>query len=304
MKDILLPSPLDFIDIVNDQDICFYVKRDDLIHEDISGNKWRKLKYQIKELKERQKDGVITFGGAFSNHIVATAAACGLNGLKSVGIIRGEMTALNNPSLLRAQSYGMTFHFVSRAAYRLKENSHEIGDILSRYPKHQLIPEGGHHKQALIGVGDIVEELKVQAEIDFDYLLCSVGTGTTFAGFSQSFSAELIGINALKNGSIVTDICRLLDQPILPANQHVLHDFHFGGYAKHTAALIDYMHHLYDQYDVKTDVIYTAKLFFAAQELLQQQYFKPGSRVVIYHSGGLQGNAGMNYRFPDLIKFA
>jgi len=303
MKGFHLPSPLQELNIENDHSIRFFVKRDDLIHKDISGNKWRKLNYQIQDIIAQGQEGIITFGGAFSNHIVATAAASQLCGLKSVGIIRGESVALDNPTLQLAKSYGMNFHFVNRSAYRLKQGSDDIATIISKYPNFELIPEGGSHPRALIGVGEIIDELKKQVTIDFDYALCSVGTGTTFAGLAKSFEGELIGINALKNESIVTEICAQLDQSSLQLNQTILHDFHFGGYAKHTTELIDFMHQLYEHHKVKTDVIYTSKLFFAAIDLLKQDYFKAGSHVLIYHSGGLQGNTGMNYRFPDLITF-
>jgi len=210
---------------------------------------------------------------------------------------------LDNPSLRQASQYGMAFHFVNRADYRLKEKSIAIEKILSSYPDYAQIPEGGSHKNALIGVGEIVDELHSQSNVEFDYVICSVGTGTTFAGLAQSFKGELIGINVLKNKSIEDNICELLEQSALENQQHILYNYHFGGYAKYTDELIQFMHDLYNQYDLKTDVIYTSKLFYALLDLLNKDYFKPNSRVMIYHSGGLQGNAGMNYRFPGLIQF-
>lgn len=303
MLPLKLPSPLQELHIKNDRGIRFYIKRDDLIHEDISGNKWRKLQYQITDATDYKKKGIITFGGAFSNHIVATAAACQLHGLKSVGIIRGESTALENPSLQQASLYGMNFHFVNRSDYKLKENSKIIKDIFSEYPQFHVVPEGGSHRNALIGVAEVLAETREQSDIDFDYMMCAIGTGTSFAGFVDSFQGELLGINVLKNKSIVDDICQLLDKPDLDTRHQILHDYHFGGYAKFSPELIKFMHDFFEQYGVQTDVIYTSKLFFAVLDLLNKNYFKPESQVMIYHSGGLQGNAGMNYRFPDLIKF-
>jgi len=303
MSSLNLPSPLHQLHIKNDQDIRFFVKRDDLIHKDISGNKWRKLLYQIKEAQEKRKEGIITFGGAFSNHIVATAAACRMHDLQSVGIIRGESTALKNPSLQKASQYGMNFHFVSRSDYKLKEDSETIQHIISDYPDHLLVPEGGRHKNAVPGVAEVCQEIQTQSTEEFDYLLCAIGTGTTFAGFVDSFGGDLIGINVLKNKSVVDDVCGLLGRLILESQHTIIHDYHFGGYAKFTPELISFMHELYEQYGIQTDVIYTSKLFFAVLDLLNKQYFKQNSKVMIYHSGGLQGNAGMNYRFPGLIKF-
>lgn len=303
MLGLQLPSPLQEIHIENNQSIRFYIKRDDLIHEHISGNKWRKLKFQIQEATENGKKGIITFGGAFSNHIVATAAACQLSGLQSIGIIRGEATALKNPTLQMANQYGMNFHFVNRTDYRLKTESPLIQNTISRYGECHVVPEGGSHKNALIGVAEVIDELSKQSTKSFDYALCAIGTGTTYAGLANSFKGELIGINVLKNKAIQSEICALLELSNLESRYKIFHDYHFGGYAKYTPELIEFMHEFYRNYDLKTDVIYTSKLLFAVLDLLNNNYFKYGSRVMIYHSGGLQGNAGMNFRFPGLIRF-
>ncbi len=303
MQDILLPSPLESIDIKNDQTIRFFIKRDDLIHENISGNKWRKLKYQIQCCIEQQMEGIITYGGAFSNHIVATAAACAMLGLKSVGIIRGESKAAENPTLSMAQSLGMNLHFVNRAAYKLKETSEVIQNIQAGHPNYLLVNEGGSHPQALLGVKEVISELTEQSAASIDYLLCAVGTGATFAGLTQEFEGELIGINVLKNKGVEQEICALLGIDTLFENHKLLHHYHRGGYAKVDDALIRATVDFYKTHGVKTDLVYTSKLVMATQDLLDQHYFKDNSTVVLYHSGGLQGNAGMNYRYPGLIHF-
>lgn len=303
MHGLQLPSPLQELKLNNNKGVHFYVKRDDLIHQDISGNKWRKLKYQIQDAIDHKHDGIITFGGAFSNHIVATAAACQLSGLESVGIIRGERSSIDNPSLRKASRYGMTLHFVNRSDYKIKENSKRINAVISQYSNYQLIPEGGSHQDGLLGVEEIIKEINVQSKLVFNYACCAVGTGTTFAGLANSFGGELIGVNVLKNVSVVNDICQLLKKSTLEKKHKIIHDYHFGGYAKFTPELIKFMHKLYQNHAVKTDVIYTSKLFFAAMDLLTSNYFKANSHVMIYHSGGLQGNEGMNYRFPGLINF-
>lgn len=303
MLDIVLPSPVEPIDIANDQGIRFFIKRDDCIHPIVSGNKWRKLKYQLKDSLDMGIYTVVTFGGAFSNHIVATAAACQLKGMQSVGIIRGESTSAANPSLMQARTFGMELHFVSRSDYRLKEGSEAVQSILEAYPDATLIQEGGRHQRAMPGVGEVISELTNQCDDRIDYLMCAVGTGTTFAGLAQSFSGELLGINVLKNEAVEDEICALMGVEELEGRQRILNAYHRGGYAKFDDELLQAMTTFYAKHGIKTDIIYTAKLIVAVQDLLQKRYFKDQSTVVLYHSGGLQGNEGMNYRFPGLIEF-
>lgn len=302
IEELQLPSPIVEINVPNEKGVRVFVKRDDCIHEAISGNKWRKLKYQLQNIITSNKKGVLTFGGAFSNHIVATAAACRALQLSSVGIIRGDQSAEENPSLQLAMSAGMRLHFVSRTDYKAKEKSPAIQKILALYPESAIIAEGGHHERALVGMGEVIDELEHQIGIP-DYLVCAVGTGTSFAGLASKCRQQIIGINVLKNQAVSRDICSLLNQQELLKNQVLLHQYHFGGYAKFTKELIDFMHQFYLDFKVKTDVIYTAKLAFALTDLLRQNYFAANSRVVMYHSGGLQGNAGMNYLHADLIRF-
>ena len=304
MEMLQIPSPLERLILKGyDTSISCWVKRDDLIHPLISGNKWRKLVYPLKEIIRTGRSGVITFGGAFSNHIVATAVACQYLDLPCVGIIRGEAAAAKNPSLSIASKAGMKLHFVDRGSYRLKATAESIHTIMSEYDNYEVLAEGGKHSLALEGVGEIVAEINMDMTDTPDYIITAVGTGTTFAGLSQAFSGEMIGINVLKNRGVEKEITDLLGTDQLPQDHCILNDYHFGGYAKYIDELIDFMHVFYNESGIKTDVVYTSKLFFAFQDLVRKDHFKSKSKIVIYHSGGEQGNAGMNYRFPGLVNF-
>jgi len=303
MISLQLPSPLQSLDIPNNNGISFLIKRDDLIHPTLSGNKWRKLKYQLAYAKEQSFTGVLSFGGAYSNHILATAVAAKIESFNSIGIIRGESHSINNATLSKAVHYGMELHFISREEYKLKEKGRTAQDILSKHPEYYLIPEGGKHQLALTGVAEIVDEM-MQEVNSIDYMLCAIGTGTTFAGLARANKIKsLIGIPVLKHSKIQQEIEEDLLLEELPSNCKLIHDYHFGGYAKFNNELIDFMHGIYDEHAIPTDVVYTSKLMYAVVDLLHQGYFKAGSTVCIYHSGGVQGNAGMNERFPGLVKF-
>ena len=304
MDNLSIPSPLQELSIPNDMGIQFLLKRDDLIHPLLSGNKWRKLKYQIAYAHEHSYTGILTFGGAYSNHIVATAVAANTQGLKSIGIIRGEETSMTNHTLQEAIANNMKLLFVSRQEYSQKEKGQTVQQYLTEHPDYLLVPEGGKHQLALKGVGEIVDEVEEENINQIDYMICAIGTGTTFAGLANTNRIKhLIGIPVLKHSTLKAEIEQSFSLNNLDSSCELIHDYHFGGYAKFDATLIDFMHEFYYTYQIPTDVVYTSKLMFAVMDLLQKKYFKPNSTVVIYHSGGLQGNAGMNERFPNLVKF-
>jgi len=267
------------------------VLRLDLLHPAVSGNKWFKLKEYIKAAKAEGKTALLTFGGAYSNHIVATAAAAQLTGMKSVGVIRGEETKVPSHTLLAAKNHGMQLCFVSREAYRGKAVPTEV------FLKHNrndicTIPEGGYGALGVQGASSIL----YQNETNFyTHILCAVGTGTTLAGLIKAASPQqkIIGIPVLKNAfSLQQEI-----QNLLPREKHdafeLLWDYHFGGYAKYTADLLNFMNEFYGQTKIPTDFVYTGKAFFAAFDLMKKNYFPPGSRLLLIHTGGLQGNASL-----------
>jgi len=303
LHELNLPSPLERFTLSNYPDLDIWVKRDDKIHHIISGNKWRKLKYQFKLVTAQSLEGVVTFGGAFSNHIVATAEACRMMRLKSVGIIRAEASAIRNPSLSQAQDSGMQIQFVNRTEYRLKENSSIIRKILNNYPNYLLINEGGFGFEAFKGIAEAYHEIVVELDQHPDYLLCSVGTAASYIGLSKVCQNNLIGFNALRNEKIQNEVIKHHDTDEIPAGHVLMNEYHIGGYAKYSSELIQFMHQLYAEHGVPTDVVYTGKLFYGFFDLLSKGYFKKNSSIVIYHSGGLQGNDGMNFRHPGLINF-
>jgi 1-aminocyclopropane-1-carboxylate deaminase len=265
--------------------IHVFVLRLDKIHPVISGNKWFKLKYYLEDALKQEKKTIVTFGGAWSNHIVATAAACHMQGIASVGIIRGEEPAEYSATLKQAKEYGMEFHFLSRRDYADKKIPQSL-DIAGCY----LVAEGGYGAKGAKGAGEILEFNK-QA---FTHCCCAVGTGTMMAGLIQKLSPEqkLVGISVLKNHSGLDHAVRSLTGPA-KQNWQIIHDYAFGGYAKDDRTLIQFMNDFYKRTGVPSDFVYTAKLFFAVEDLIKNKFFPGGSTLLLVHSGGLQGNQSL-----------
>jgi 1-aminocyclopropane-1-carboxylate deaminase len=277
-----LPSPLQLIDdcYFTEAGIELYLKRDDLIHPQISGNKWRKLKYNIEEAQKLQKNAILTFGGAFSNHIYATAATGKAFGIKTIGMIRGDEILPLNPTLSFAESQGMKLYFLNRTDYRSKETA-EILDRIKEMVQEDffLIPEGGANDAGIKGCSEITAEIT----IDFDYICCPCGTGTTFQGLAQSLKPhqQALGFLALK----------IPENSFMPvtANGQLFYDYHFGGYAKTKPELISFIHQFEATHSILLEQVYTGKMMFGIYDLLQKGFFKAGQKVVVLHTGGLQG---------------
>ncbi|MDB5195789.1 MAG: hypothetical protein JWP88_159 [Flaviaesturariibacter sp.] len=265
------------------------VLRLDLIHPVISGNKWFKLQGHLNEAKEQTKKTIITFGGAYSNHLVATAAACQSAGLQSVGIVRGEMPQSLSHTLQDTAKFDMDLYFISRQDYTLKK----IPDaVTQKYPADiYVVAEGGFGEKGSEGIADLLKE----SLANYTHILASVGTGTTLAGLISAASAEqkIIGISALKGAFELADRINTLLPYHLQNNFTLLHDFHFGGYAKHTPQLLRFMNDWFTQTGIPSDFVYTAKMFFAADHLIRNQTFEHSSRLLLIHSGGLQGNRSL-----------
>jgi 1-aminocyclopropane-1-carboxylate deaminase len=263
------------------------VLRLDLVHPAVSGNKWFKLKYYLDEARQLDKC-VATFGGAYSNHIVATAAAAAASGLRSIGLIRGERPTELSCSLRFAQDCGMELFFLSREDYREKKlPPHVIEKFGSDV---YLINEGGLGEKGVAGAREILKE--TDAGI-YTHIVAAVGTGTTLAGLIEASAAhqQVMGISVFKNNlSLENEIRQWLstkDDFIL------LHDYHFGGYARHDQNLIEFMNEWFHLTGVPSDFVYTGKLFFAIDDLVRKNHFPSGSRVLVIHSGGLQGNCSL-----------
>jgi 1-aminocyclopropane-1-carboxylate deaminase/D-cysteine desulfhydrase-like pyridoxal-dependent ACC family enzyme len=288
-------------------DIQLYVKRDDLIHPQFGGNKWRKLKYNLVHARENQFDTLLTFGGAWSNHIYATAAAAKHFGFNSIGIIRGEKHTPLNPTLSFAKKCGMQLHYITRAEYRQKHEDHYLEKLKQEFGNVYLLPEGGSNALAVKGCKEIVDEINYEISSPFDVICCASGTGATLAGLVRAIEPEqsAIGFSALKGGDFLRDdvetfLMRTEQEDVntsadnARSNWTIEQRFHFGGYAKTDDELIDFMQRFQSQYGIELDAVYTGKMFYGLFKLIESGAFKPGTVIVAVHSGGLQGNKGFN----------
>ena len=262
------------------------ILRIDKIHPVVSGNKWFKLRYYLEEAQQQKKSTIVTFGGAWSNHIVATAAACRLNNLSSIGIIRGEESETPSSTLLEARQLGMQLVFISRDAYKSKELPASLRNRDDCY----IISEGGYGIKGAKGAATILDH---GLEKNYTHICCAAGTGTMTAGLLVHPSqADTISVSVLKNNfQLDDDIRQLINIKKKPI---IIHDYHFGGYAKYTPALLSFMNEFYKQTSIPSDFVYTGKLFFAINDLVSNNYFKSGSKLLAIHSGGLQGNRSLS----------
>lgn len=261
------------------------VLRLDKIHPVISGNKWFKLKFYLEEAVQKNKRTIATFGGAWSNHIVATAAACRMNGLKSIGIIRGEEPKELSQTLKDAKEYGMELFFLNRRDYKKKK----VPDTILNEECY-LIPEGGYGKKGAEGASTILNYCNKD---HFTHICCAIGTGTMMAGLvnASSEDQEVTGISVLKNNfELEEKIHSLLNRD---SRFCLDHTYHFGGYAKYNQELIRFINEWYRLHHIPSDFVYSGKLFFAVRDLIANEYFPSGSKILIIHCGGLQGNRSL-----------
>lgn len=277
--------------ILKEKGVELWVKREDKLHPHISGNKYRKLKYNLIEASKQQQNTLLTFGGAFSNHIAAVAAAGKEFGFKTIGVIRGEELQNkieDNPTLKFAESRGMHLHFVSRTSYRKKTETSFLQHLKEQFGEFYTIPEGGTNKFAVKGC----EEILTKTDTHFSIICCAVGTGGTISGLincSQP-SAKVLGFPALKGDFLKDDICKFAQKD----NWELINDYHFGGYAKVTQELISFINWFKEKTGIQLDPIYTGKMMFGILELVKNGYFKEGTTIIAVHTGGLQGIEGMN----------
>lgn len=273
--------------------IELFIKREDLLHPIISGNKFRKLKYNIQEAKRLGHSTLLTFGGAFSNHILAVAGAGAEFGFKTIGIIRGEELESKiheNPTLAKAQELGMQFHFVSRTAYRDKESSSFISFLSEKFGNFYLVPEGGTNSFAIKGCEEI---LTASDKSFFTHITCAVGTGGTISGIINSSieKQQIIGFSSLK-GAFLSDVIRNF---VNKTNWNIIEDYHFGGYGKINDELVSFLNLFYNHTSIPLDPVYTGKMVFGVMDLINKGYFLPNSKILMIHTGGLQGIKGMNF---------
>ena len=262
------------------------ILRADLIDPVVSGNKWFKLQLYVRDAIAAGKTTLATFGGPYSNHIVATSKYGASMGLQTVGFIRGEKPVALSPTLIDAMENGMTLHFISREYFAQTEKIIS----LNHDPSWAWIPEGGYGIKGAEGASALLTIKNTQS---FDTIICAVGTGTMMAGLIKGAAThqKIIGISVLKNNlSIDNEINALLTTAESKKNFEIIHGYDFGGYAKHTPALIGYMNDSYKNLELPLDFVYTAKLLYAAEDLASKGKFEPASKILLIHSGGLQGN--------------
>lgn len=278
------------------KEIRLFLKREDALHPVISGNKYRKLFYNIAFAKKKEYTELLTFGGAFSNHILATAGAGFEFGFKTVGVIRGEelgvdleKTLLNNDTLRRAKDYGMQFEFISRSDYKEKSSQSFLLTLKEKYPNAYILPEGGTNEKAIKGCEEILNE---HTE-DFEFICCAVGTGGTISGIINSSSKhqQVFGFPALKGDFLEKEI---KGNKVNKNNWEIIPDYHFGGYAKISEELITFNNNFFKTSGVLLDPIYTGKMFYGIVDMVKKDKFAKGTKILAIHTGGLQGISGMN----------
>ena len=280
--------------------IKLFIKREDFLHPIISGNKFRKLKYNIQEAKKLGHTTLLTFGGAFSNHILAVAGAGVEFGFKTIGIIRGEELEnkiAENPTLAKAQELGMQFHFVTRTTYRDKEEKMFVNHLQEMFGDFYLIPEGGTNELAIKGCEEILTDTD---KAYFTHVACAVGTGGTISGLinSSGQNQQIIGFSSLK-GAFLSDVIRNF---VEKTNWNINDSYHFGGYGKVNDELIQFLNSFYSQTAIPLDPVYTGKMVFGVLDLIEKGYFPPNAKILMIHTGGLQGIKGMNFALKNKNK--
>ena len=285
------------LDIKFANNINVFIKREDLLHPHISGNKFRKLKYNLMAARKAGYQTLLTFGGAYSNHIAAVAAAGDEFGFNTIGIIRGEEladkindNAIYNPTLSLAQQHGMHFKFISRADYRDKTKPEFIEQLKQEFSEFYLIPEGGSNTLAVQGCSEILTEHDKQ---QFDYICCAVGTGGTIAGVIECSSNRqtVLGFPALKGDFLRAEI----EQWTSKTNWKLINNYHFGGYAKTTPELLNFIADFKQETNIEVEPIYTGKMLFGLFDLIDKGYFAASSQILAIHTGGLQGNLSTRF---------
>ena len=287
------------IDHLSERNIHLFVKRDDLIHPLISGNKWRKLKYNVEVCLAQKKEGILTFGGAYSNHLVATAATCHKLKVNSIGIVRGEeLNAYSNETLKQCHDLGMQLVFISRSEYKLRNEKAFIEEKAIQFPNYFIVPEGGSNYYGIIGCQEILSGINQ----DVDHVFVAQGTSTTSCGIALSLKENqtlhvvpaLKGYHSLEEMKLLYLQSALAESEITDVLQRVVvhNEFHFGGYGKVTDDLVLFIQDIFKNYQLKLDPVYTAKTMFALMDVVQDASFD-NSTILFVHTGGLQGVKGI-----------
>ena len=293
---VILPNSNETVEV--------YIQREELIHPFVNGNKYYKLKYNLEKARKEKHDTLLTFGGAFSNHIYAVSAAAKLYGFESVGIIRGEEYQPLNPTLQFAFNNGMKLHYLNREKYRMRTDASFREEIAKQFGRVYIVPEGGTNELALKGAAEILNNIRV----DFDYVCSAVGSGGTLAGLITGLNCnkKAIGFSALKGGEYLAEtIKELLPSALKQCNNWIINSsYHLGGFAKITKELIEFMEWFKIENKITLEPLYTGKMMFGISDLIKKNYFPQGSKVVAIHTGGLQGLDGMKSKIKRVYQGA
>ena len=285
-----------YISLSTEFGVELYIKREDKIHPHISGNKYRKLKYNLIKAEKLGLRTLLTFGGAYSNHITAVASIGATFGFKTIGIIRGEelIKRINdNPTLTFARSCGMQFKFVSRSDYKEKASEGFIKKLKEEFGEYYHIPEGGTNALAIKGC----EEILIETDKSFDFVCCAIGTGGTISGLinSSNPNQKILGFPALKGEFFQQDISKFVRRN----NWEIISDYHFGGYAKINNELVAFINQFKKEYHIPLDPVYTGKMMYGIIDMISKNKFPEGSKILAVHTGGLQGIESMNMRLKE-----
>ena len=276
---------------IKKKNISLSILRLDKIHPNISGNKYFKLYYFLQKALLLKKK-IITFGGAYSNHLAATAKACNISQIECIGIIRGERAKNISHTLSFCEEQGMKLQFINREEYKKKDTEYFKLELSENFGEHILIPEGGYSKDGVNGSGLIANFYNHH---NFSHICTPVGTATTLAGLINVSlpSQKIIGFNILKNITDINYRLKFLLDHNHTNNYYLIDDYHFGGYAKKTNELIAFMNRFYDEFSIPTDFVYTGKMMFGVLDMINKNYFSAGSNILCIHTGGLQGNQSL-----------
>lgn len=299
----IISSPIQKVTTKSDVEV--WIKRDDLIHPEVSGNKWRKLKYYLEDFQKSDKEVILTFGGAYSNHLAATAALGKLAGIPTRALVRGEEVG-RNETLDFCRECGMVIESISRKDYAERDNPEFLRNLAESLPQVYLIPEGGKGPLGVRGCTEILDH----DTHEFDVIACAAGTGTTAAGLLMSMDRQKLWcFPALKGGKFLKPAIErwLLDyqlrfstsldeKKLVNQQLHIADNYHFGGYARMNEELVEFMNEFYEQYGIPLDPVYTGKMMYGIFDMIDKGEFSAGARILVLHTGGLQGIKGMNTR--------
>jgi 1-aminocyclopropane-1-carboxylate deaminase len=261
----------------------------DLVHPVISGNKWFKLKHNIAAAKTSGSKTILSFGGAYSNHLIATAAAARASGIAAIGIVRGDDKQELTETLRQCEDRGMQLHFVSRGEYKQKEEAAWLEYLFEKFDNPFIIPEGGANEWGRKGAGDIAALVPAS----YTHVCLSVGTGTTFSGLRNALpvTMQLLGFAPMKGGNYLADEIRGHLKDDCDVNWLLFDQWHFGGFGKWNSELLQFMNEFYRINNIPLDIVYTGKMMFGVKQLIEKEQFPGGSEILCIHTGGLQGNS-------------